>query len=100
MVISFFNSHVYYRGNVHVGKHLSAERGNRISPLKEALDRNMIFTLHCDYPVVPENPLLAIDAAVNRRTKSGAVIGAELRIDSVDELNLREKLQQYRAMRL
>lgn len=84
MVISFFNSHVYYWGDVHVGKYLGAERGNRISPLKEALDQNVIFTLHCDYPVVPENPLLAIDAAVNRRTKSGAVIGAELRIDPMD----------------
>ena len=40
----------------------------------------MIFTIHCDTPVVPQEPLRAVWSAVNRLSVSGKVIGADQRI--------------------
>ena len=59
---------------------MGPERAARMSPARSALDRGMRFTLHCDSPVVPIEPLRLVWAAVNRRSTSGASIGEAQRI--------------------
>ena len=86
VIPSFFAGHIYYWGDVHVGKYLGPERGARISPAGEAADRGMPFTLHCDFPVIEENPLLMIHCAVNRQTQSGAVLGSALCVSPLEAL--------------
>ena len=80
-VPSFFVLHVWYWGDRHRDVFLGPERAARISPTRSAALRGIPFTLHCDTPVVPMEPLRAVHAAVNRRTSSGAEPGPEERID-------------------
>jgi predicted amidohydrolase YtcJ len=80
IVPSFFESHVFYWGDWHRDSVLGPERAARISPAASALRRKMHFTLHNDAPVVPPDVLRLISAAVNRTTRSGAVLGPDQRI--------------------
>lgn len=77
ILCSFFLDHVYYWGDYHRDSVLGLERAERISPLRSALRHHISFTLHQDTPVVPPNPILALHNAVNRRTASGKLLGAE-----------------------
>ena len=81
---SFFISHIYYWGDIHI-KNLG-KRAYRISPAKEALDNNIIFTFHQDTPVLEPNMLETIDIAVNRKTKNGIILGEDEKIDVYDAL--------------
>jgi predicted amidohydrolase YtcJ len=53
---------------------------------RSAVDRGMHFTIHCDSPVVPMEPLRLVWAAVNRRSASGAAIGPAQRISPMQAL--------------
>ncbi len=78
---SFFINHVYFWGDRHEKVFLGAERAKRISPLADAIQRNLLFTLHSDCPVTPISPLFSVWAAVNRLTREGKVLGEDQRID-------------------
>lgn len=78
---SFFINHVYFWGDRHANIFLGPERGSRISPLNEAVNRELLFTLHSDCPITPISPLFSIWAAVNRVTREGEILGPEQRID-------------------
>jgi hypothetical protein len=81
VIPSFFVLHTYYWGDRHRERFLGPERAARISPTASAARRGIPFTLHADTPVVPMEPLRIVWSAVNRTTTSGAVLGAEQRID-------------------
>lgn len=86
VVGSFFINHVYYWGDRHEKLFLGPQRAARISPLAEAEELKVLFTLHSDSPVTPISPLFLVWAAVNRVTSSGKVLGAEQRIDVLTAL--------------
>lgn len=86
MIISFFCDHVYYWGDYHYASVLGPERGERISPVRSAIDRGINFTLHQDTPVVKPNVIFAIHNAVNRMTRGGRLLGAEQRISVYEAL--------------
>ena len=86
MLASFFLDHVYYWGDYHRDSVLGLERASRISPLSSALRNGISFTLHQDAPVVPPNPVFSIFNAVNRRTSSGKILGAQERISVYEAL--------------
>jgi len=83
---SFFVLHTYYWGDRHRDRFLGPERAARISPTHTAQQKGVRFTLHCDTPVVPMEPLRLVWSAVNRRTTSGRELGPEERIDVVSAL--------------
>jgi hypothetical protein len=83
---SFFVLHTYYWGDRHRERFLGPERAARISPTRTAQQKDVRFTLHCDTPVVPMEPLRLVWAAVNRRTTSGQELGADERIDVTSAL--------------
>ncbi|MEF3353426.1 amidohydrolase [Paenibacillus sp. GYB006] len=83
---SFFINHVYYWGDRHEKLFLGPQRAARISPLAEAKEFKVLFTLHSDCPVTPISPLFLVWVAVNRVTSSGKVLGAEQRIDALTAL--------------
>lgn len=72
---SFFINHVYYWGDRHQKLFLGPERASRINPLAEAVDQNLLFTLHSDCPITPISPLFSVWAAVNRTTRDGHTLG-------------------------
>lgn len=83
---SFFINHVYYWGDRHEKIFLGPDRARRISPLKDALNRELLFTLHSDCPITPISPLLLIWSAVNRITREDNVLGPDQRIDVLTAL--------------
>lgn len=86
VIPSFFSLHTYYWGDRHRDIFMGPERAYRMSPAKSALERGMIFTTHCDTPVVPQSPLMAVWAATNRLSYGGNTIGAEQRVSPLEAL--------------
>lgn len=82
---SFFVAHVYYWGDIHI-KNFGINRAKRISPVKEAVDNNMVFTLHQDSPIIKPNMLETVWCAVKRKTKYGVILGKDERISVYDAL--------------
>ena len=80
MIPSFFNLHTYFWGDWHLDSVLGPVRGSRISPCKSAVDRDLIFNVHCDNPVLPVHTPYMLWSAVNRRTRSNRIIGEDQRI--------------------
>lgn len=74
---SYFAAHPYYWGDWHRDSVLGPERAARISPARSTIDRGLPFTLHNDAPVVPPDMMRLVAIAVNRRTRSGRVLGPE-----------------------
>ncbi|HWQ51480.1 MAG TPA: amidohydrolase family protein, partial [Terriglobales bacterium] len=56
------------------------ERAQALCPAGSAAALGIPFTLHQDTPVLPPDPMMAVDAAVKRQTASGAVLGEGQRI--------------------
>jgi hypothetical protein len=80
VIPSFFVLHTYYWGDRHRERFLGPERAARISPTRSAEALGVRFTLHCDSPVVPIEPLRLVWAAANRRTTSSQDLGPGERI--------------------
>lgn len=76
---SFFVAHVYHWGDIHL-KNFGPDRASAISPAGTALALGLPFTFHQDAPVIPPDMLETVWCAVNRVTRSGAVLGPEQRI--------------------
>ena len=78
VIPSFFSLHTYYLGDQHRDVFFGEKRSARMSPAKDAVDRNMLFTLHSDTPIFPHNPLLLMWSAVNRLSYTGEKIYTEV----------------------
>ena len=55
-------------------------RLSMIMPTRTAIDMDIPFAMHSDYPISRYEPMKRLDGAVNRRARSGVVIGANQRI--------------------
>lgn len=85
MIPSIFVGHVYYWGDVHM-KNLGSTRGNHISPVRDALDRNLVINFHQDTPVTKPSALFSVWCAVNRISREGKAIGEEQKISVYEAL--------------
>lgn len=85
MIASIFVGHVWYWGDIHI-KNFGAERGYHISPVKDAIERGVIVNFHQDTPVTKPNMLHSVWCAVNRRSRSGKVIGTGQKISVYEAL--------------
>lgn len=85
MIPSIFVAHTWYWGDVHL-KNFGDRRGRRVSPVKSALDRGLIYNFHTDTPVVRPKMLHSVWAAVNRITRNGVSIGPEQCVGVYDAL--------------
>jgi predicted amidohydrolase YtcJ len=86
VIPSFFSLHTFYWGDRHRTIFMGPERAARMSPARSALERGVRFTIHCDTPVVPMEPLRLVWAAVNRRTRSDFVVGEAERLTPLEAL--------------
>lgn len=75
---SFFSAHTFYWGDWHV-RSFGEERGSNISPMRWAMDRGVPFTVHNDASVVPPDMMRLVSISVNRKTRSGRVLGPHQR---------------------
>ena len=56
------------------------KRLSMIMPTRTATDMGIIWAMHSDYPISRFEPMKRLDGAVNRKARSGAVIGNNQRI--------------------
>lgn len=85
MIASIFVGHVWYWGDIHM-KNFGAERGNHISPVKDAIDRGVVVNFHQDTPVTKPDMLHSVWCAVNRVSRGENIIGAEQAVSVYDAL--------------
>lgn len=78
-VPSFFSNHAYFWGDVHLDN-LGEERASFLSPMNTAASLGITYTNHTDYTITPIDQLFLLWTAVNRTTRSGAILGPEERI--------------------
>ena len=86
MIPSFFQVHTFFWGDWHINSVLGKERAYRISPAQSAVDRGIVYTLHQDTPVVPPDMIFTLWSSVNRKTRSGEIIGPDQRLSVMDAL--------------
>ena len=85
VIASLFPLHTFYWGDWHkeiIGDSL----GNKISPTRTALDKGLKITIHTDAPVALPNLMRMVGISVERKSRTGQVIGAN------------EKLTPYEAL--
>jgi predicted amidohydrolase YtcJ len=86
MVPSFFSAHTFFWGDWHRDSVFGPRRADRISPTRSALERGIVFTVHNDAPVTPPIPIDLLWSTVNRRTRSGDILGPLQRIDTYEAI--------------
>lgn len=86
MIASLFPLHTYYWGDWH--KQLIGDSlGNKISPVKTAINKGVKVTIHTDAPVALPSLMRVLWTAVERKSRSGLIIGEN------------EKLTPYEALK-
>lgn len=83
---ALFPAHVFYWGDWHREVTLGPERAARISPTRSALNRGMKVTIHTDSPVVLPHATRTIWSAVNRRTRTGFLLGQDQSLTPLEAL--------------
>jgi len=82
---TFFTNHAFFWGDTHVAN-LGQDRAYFLSPLNSAIKKGIIFTNHTDYSVTPLNQLFLLWTSVERKSRSGRVIGPDERVTPVEGL--------------
>ncbi|WP_228851560.1 amidohydrolase [Aegicerativicinus sediminis] len=85
IIPSLFPMHTYYWGDWHK-QIIGEEIGDKISPIKTALEKCGIVTSHTDAPVALPNLMMILWTTVNRVSRSGKVIGASERLTTYEAL--------------
>jgi predicted amidohydrolase YtcJ len=78
--------HTFYWGDWHRDSVAGPERAENISPTGWLIDKGVKFSIHSDAPVTFPNSMRILDSAVNRTTRSGAVLGKAQRLRPMDAL--------------
>jgi hypothetical protein len=85
IIPSYYAVHPFFWGDWHRIS-FGDERASFISPLQATIDRSIPFTIHNDAPVVPPDMMRLISIAVNRKTRSGYILGEDQRISVMEAL--------------
>ncbi|MCJ7935878.1 MAG: amidohydrolase [Chryseobacterium sp.] len=86
VIPSYFSTHAYLWGDWHYSSVFGPDRASFISPANSALKAGIPFTIHHDSPVTPPDLITAMYAAVNRKTRSGRILGPNERITPLEAL--------------
>ena len=86
IIVSLFPLHTFYWGDWHK-EIIGEELGNQISPTRTALNKGLRLTIHTDAPVALPNLMRMVGISVERKSRSGKLIGAG------------EKLTPYEALK-
>ena len=86
VVPSFFAAHPFFWGDWH-RQSFGDDRALNISPMRWATDRGVPYTIHNDSPVIPPDMMRLWWVAVNRKTRSGFVLGEHQRATVLEALH-------------
>ena len=76
---SLYTLHTFYFAAAHIANR-GAEQAAYMSPMRDAIDRELYPTNHTDYVVAPLDPMFMLWSAVNRVSRSGQVVGPAQRV--------------------
>ncbi len=85
VIASLYPLHTFYWGDWHQ-EIIGGELGQKISPVKTALNKGLKVTIHTDAPVALPNLMRVVWTAVERTSRSGKVIGADERLTPYEAL--------------
>jgi len=85
VIASLFPLHTYYWGDWHK-KIIGDSLGNKISPTRTALDKGLKITIHTDAPVALPNLMRMVGISVERKSRSGQIIGANEKLTAYEAL--------------
>ena len=85
VIPSFFTEHTFYFGDAHVALR-GKQQADFLSPMRAALDLGLAPTNHTDFVVTPLDQMFLLWTAINRVSRSGAVLGADQRITPLEAL--------------
>ncbi len=80
LCVNLFANHLHYFGDKHYETTIGPDRTERMNACGTAVRLGIPLAIHSDTPVTPLGPLLTAWCAVNRRTESGRLLGANERI--------------------
>jgi predicted amidohydrolase YtcJ len=83
---ALFPMHTFYWGDWHRQSVAGPERAENISPTGWMVANHIKFTIHSDAPVTLPNSMRVFDTAVNRKTRTGYVLGPQQRIEPMTAL--------------
>ncbi|MFT4821107.1 MAG: putative amidohydrolase YtcJ [Candidatus Pseudothioglobus sp.] len=83
---ALYPMHTFYWGDWHRDSVAGVERAENISPTGWFLEQGMRFTIHSDAPVTFPNSMRILDSAVNRTTRTNAILGVEHKITPLQAL--------------
>jgi predicted amidohydrolase YtcJ len=83
---SFHINHLYYYGDALEKDLLGEIRSSRMLPVATTQKRGIVFSLHADQPMFESKPFRLIQTAVERRTRSGKLIGEEQKVILMEAL--------------
>ncbi|SMB88843.1 hypothetical protein SAMN00017405_0541 [Desulfonispora thiosulfatigenes DSM 11270] len=99
LIPSFLMHHAYYLGDRHMAEYFGPERSYRMSATKDAANRDLPFTLHCDTPVFPQDPLHIMWGAVNRLSFTGQEIFTENYKEGTKYRSVDQRITPEQALR-
>lgn len=85
LVPSYYSVHPFFWGDWH-RKSFGEERAMFISPAGRSEQLGIAYTVHNDSPVVPPDVMRLLWITVNRKTRSGFVLGPEQRVSPLQAL--------------
>jgi len=85
IIPSFFTEHAYYFGDAHVALR-GKPQADFLSPMRAAIDLGLRPTNHTDFVVTPLDQMFLMWTAVNRVSRSGAIIGPDQRVTPLEAL--------------
>lgn len=85
MIPSFFSNHAFFWGDTHLAN-LGADRADFLSPLKASMDKGIVCTNHTDFPITPIDQLYLLNTSVNRKSRSGKILGKDQQLTPYEGL--------------
>lgn len=86
LCVNLFANHIYYWGETHREHTAGPARARKLDACGTAKRLGVPFSIHCDAPVTPLDPLFTMWCAVNRITSADRVLGESERIDAESAL--------------
>ena len=86
LVPSYYSAHPFFWGDWH-RRSFGEERAAFISPAAETARMQIPFTIHNDAPIVPPDMMRLMWISVNRKTRSGFVLGPDQRLTPMQALH-------------
>ncbi len=86
LVPSYFAAHPFFWGDWH-RKSFGEDRAAFISPVGRTAELGIPFTVHNDAPIVPPDVMRLLWVTVNRKTRSGFVLGPDQRATPLQALH-------------